>query len=304
VQPGPTSLLSVDPATNEVVAAVEAGIPLLSFPALTAGNGVVWLADQVGHTVSRFDAITARLTRTVAVPGSPRDIAVGAGAVWVIGTDQGEGTLIKINPATGAIQGTFDLPYSDPVAVTVSRSSVWIAANDLDGNAVIRVDASEPAQVAATFAFNQGILDIAGGDAAVWATAGGSSGGTVEATVTVTRIDAGEDRAAATIDLGSGGGTGRGSLALVGEEGWVIAGEGVVRFDTKTDTVTTVIAFTGNDLYAIAADAAGVWVGAGDQPGRLLRIDPVGNTFTAQIDRLNKATVLAVAIGASGVWAY
>jgi predicted Ser/Thr protein kinase len=300
----PTSLIRIDAATNELVAAVEAGIPLLSFPALSAGDGVVWLADQVGHTVSRFDADTATLTRTVAVPGSPRDITVGAGAVWVVGTDQGKGNLVKIDPATGGVRGAFDLPYSDPVAVTADGTSVWIAANDLDGDAVLRVDASEPTQITATIPFDSALLDIAGDGAAVWATAGGASSGTVEAPVTITRIDAEADRPVATVDLGSGGGTGRGSLALVDASGWVIAGEGVVRFDTAADTVRTTIPFTGNDLYAIAANAAGVWVGAGDQPGRLLRIDPSTNAFVAELAELGKSTVLAVVVDDDTVWAY
>ena len=304
VQLGPTSLLRVDPATNEVVAAVEAGIPLVSFPALTAGDGAVWLADQVGHTVSRFDAETATLTRTVAVPGSPRDIAVGAGAVWVVGTDQGEGTLTKINPATGAIQGTFDLPYSDPVAVTVSGSSVWIAANDFDGNAVVEIASTEPGRIAETIPFDTALLDIAGGGGTVWATAGGTEAGTVEAMVTATRIDAEAGRRAATIDVGPGGFTGVGSLATVDGAGWVLAGDGVVRFDTSTDTVSATIPFTGNDLYAIAADAAGVWVGAGDQPGRLLRIDPGTNALVAELAELDKSTVLAVVVDKGTVWAY
>ena len=263
----------------------------------------MWLADQVGHTVSRFDAETATLTRTVAVPGSPRDIAVGAGAVWVVGTDQGEGTLTKINPATGAIQGTFDLPYSDPVAVAVSGSSVWIAANDFDGNAVVEIASTEPGRIAETIPFDTALLDIAGGGGTVWATAGGTEAGTVEAMVTATRIDAEAGRRVATIDVGPGGFTGTGSLATVDGAGWVVAGDGVVRFDTSTDTVSATIPFR-NDLYAIAADAAGVWVGAGDQPGRLYRIDPSTNAFVAELAELGKSTVLAVVVDNGTVWAY
>jgi predicted Ser/Thr protein kinase len=290
VQPGPTSLLRVDPATNEVVVAVEAGIPLLGFPALAVGDGAVWLADQVGHTVSRFDAETATLTRTVAVPGSPRDVAVGAGAVWVVGTDQGEGTLVTIDLGTGAIRGTFE-------------SSLWIAANDLDGNAVIRVDASEPTQIAATIPFETGLLDIATGEGGVWATAGGM-GGSGPRPLTVTRLDSDTGRAVATIDLGRQNYTGGGSLAVAADTGWVIGDEGVIRFDTSTDTVSATIPFTGNDLYAIAADDAGVWVGAGDQPGRLVRIDPSTNAFVAELAELGKSTVLAVVVDKGTVWAY
>jgi DNA-binding beta-propeller fold protein YncE/predicted Ser/Thr protein kinase len=301
VQLGPTSLFRVDPATNEVVAAVEAGIPLLSFPALTAGDGVVWLADQVGHTVSRFDAATATLTRTVAVTGSPRDIAIGAGAVWVVGADQGEGTLVKIDPATGVIRATYGLAYSDPVGVTADETSVWIAANDLDGNAVVRLAASDATQMIA-IPFATALYDLATGPDGVWATSAQVGG--AGAALTVTRLDAETGRAAATIELGRQGRTGGGSLALAGDSGWVIGDAGVVRFDTRTDSVSATIPFSGNDLYAIAADPAGVWVGAGDQPGRLVRIDPSTNAVVAELAELGKSTVLAVVVDDDTVWAY
>jgi DNA-binding beta-propeller fold protein YncE len=303
VQLGATSLLRVDPATSEVVAAVEAGIPKVSFPALTADDGVVWLADQVGGTVSRFDADTATLTRTVAVAGSPRDIAVGAGAVWVIGTDQGEGTLVKIDAATGAKSGTFEVPYSDPVAVTADGSSVWIAAHDLEGNAVIRVDASDPTQITVTIPFETTLLDLASSPDGVWVTGGPvSASGPVP--LTATRLDAETGRVVAAIDLGSQGFTGGGAIALAGDSGWVVGDDGVIRFDRRTDTVSTTIPFTGNDLYTIAADAAGVWVGAGDQPGRLLRIDPSTNAFVAELAELGRAAVVAVVVDDGIVWAY
>ena len=51
--------------------------------ALAASKGLVWVANRLDGTVSRIDAKTNRVTATVAVGDTAEDVAVGAGVVWV-----------------------------------------------------------------------------------------------------------------------------------------------------------------------------------------------------------------------------
>ena len=49
---------------------------------MAVGAGSVWVASGDG-TVSRIDPNSGRVVATITVGGTPEDVAVGAGAVWV-----------------------------------------------------------------------------------------------------------------------------------------------------------------------------------------------------------------------------
>jgi YVTN family beta-propeller protein len=50
---------------------------------LAAGEGGVWVANAGGHTVTRIDPATNRVTRTIDLHNPPAGVAVGPGRVWV-----------------------------------------------------------------------------------------------------------------------------------------------------------------------------------------------------------------------------
>ena len=52
---------------------------------MAVGERAVWVANAKDGTVSRIDPATNQVTATVRVGGSPRDVAVGSGRVWVAG---------------------------------------------------------------------------------------------------------------------------------------------------------------------------------------------------------------------------
>jgi YVTN family beta-propeller protein len=75
---------------------------------------------------------------TIPVGLRPFRVAAGAGAIWV--TNRAEGTVSRIDPATGAVSGTFDGVGAGPSRVMVAQGSVWVT--DEDGRAVFRLDAA------------------------------------------------------------------------------------------------------------------------------------------------------------------
>jgi DNA-binding beta-propeller fold protein YncE len=50
---------------------------------VAAGAGAVWVASALDHEVSRVDPATGKIVARIPIDGSPREITVGAGGVWV-----------------------------------------------------------------------------------------------------------------------------------------------------------------------------------------------------------------------------
>ena len=70
------------------------------------------MANAIDGTVSRIDPATARVTETIEIAGSPEDIVVGKGAVWVVAheitdaAEENDADTVKIGVLT-ACEGTF-----------------------------------------------------------------------------------------------------------------------------------------------------------------------------------------------------
>jgi len=112
----------IDAHTKQIVA-----IPLRFPPGgIAAGNGAVWVTDQLGAVVARIDPITNRIVETIPVGREPTGVAVGAGSVWVANTL--DGSISRINPASGRVEKTIYLKVS-PKNVTVANGAVWVAAS-------------------------------------------------------------------------------------------------------------------------------------------------------------------------------
>jgi hypothetical protein len=100
-------VLRVDPATNEVVAALGGARTLTETQVLVGGKTRIvasaagaWVAGLQSGTLLRIDA-TSNTTSVVATLQPPiRDIALGLGAVWVLHGDAGRVT--RIDPVTGS----------------------------------------------------------------------------------------------------------------------------------------------------------------------------------------------------------
>ncbi len=99
---------------------------------LAVGAGAVWVISRSRPTVTRIDVSTGAEKRLV-VGGDPQRIAVGQGAVWVSNDD---GSVSRIDLSTKNIRR---IPVGrDPRGIAVGRGAVWVA-NSLDGTAT-RID--------------------------------------------------------------------------------------------------------------------------------------------------------------------
>lgn len=153
-----------------------------------APDGDVWLPasdtfggtevpyDEATHVVVRIDPLRQRVVARVPVPHPMSALAVGAGAVWVTGTDFGpgerpRGSLVRIDPARNEVAATVDLGEGSPSDVAVGFGSVWVS--DSTANAVYRVDPGT-AVVVSEIAVDGGPTSLAVTDDAVWVTKPGT----------------------------------------------------------------------------------------------------------------------------------
>jgi YVTN family beta-propeller protein len=102
-----------------------ATIPLRFAPKdIAAGAGAVWLTSQLDDTVSRIDPATNEVTATIPVGRGASGVAVGAGSVWV--ANAFDGTLSRIDPHTLSVE-TIDVEGS-PDDVALGAGAVWVTA--------------------------------------------------------------------------------------------------------------------------------------------------------------------------------
>ena len=106
------------------------------FSAVAVSEHGVWVVgDPLDRSLWRIDPSTGQLVVTIRLPFAPKDVAFGAGSVWV--TSQLDDTLSRIDPVTSEIAKT--IPVGEGAAgVAFGAGSVWVA-NAVEGT-VSRVD--------------------------------------------------------------------------------------------------------------------------------------------------------------------
>jgi branched-chain amino acid transport system substrate-binding protein len=156
-----------------------------SFP-VAAGGGDVWYADGTQGIAGTVEVPTVLPPSRVVVPADNSnllsayqvfdDVAVGPGAVWVVGDAFGR-TLWRLDPASDKVAATIPLPFV-PGAVAVGEGAVWVTS--LLGDTVSRIDPATN-KIVRTIPVGLGVSDVVAAAGAVWATSAGDR--------TVTRID-------------------------------------------------------------------------------------------------------------------
>jgi DNA-binding beta-propeller fold protein YncE len=112
-------------------------------PVLAADAGGAWLVgldEREGFLLTRVPTGDGAI-RTYALNVEPRAVAVGAGAVWVLGHRPGDNEVLRINKATGAVTGRAWFPDAgrvDSLAVGLGGVFVTYSASAT----VYRVDAA------------------------------------------------------------------------------------------------------------------------------------------------------------------
>jgi streptogramin lyase len=265
-------------------------------------------------SVLRLDPVSAEIQASVDVQ-RPHAIAVGEGAVWVIGF--WNDTVTRIDPATDRVVAAIklSLPYEVapgdrafiPSDVAVGEGAVWVVTGR---GAVARLDPVTN-EVAAVIELPRVTITggIAAGEGAVWV-AGNVSGvhridpatNLVTATIPVFR---GEDAALAVEEVVVGGG------AVWAEGVWAIRGvdeSGHVEYKaTEEAAIARIDPAAGRlevsvpkrpELDFMGVEDGAIWLGEG--PG-LVRIDPDTARVTAMLRAEDEGRVVAVRSGSAWV---
>jgi hypothetical protein len=190
----------------------------------------------------RLEPRTVRL-RTIGIPGAPRELAVGLGAVWVAAerSDAAGAAILRIHPKTRRVVAAIRAPGKSVVAgLAVGAGAVW--ATDLALGQVLRIDPATNRIVARiplpTAPFRP--FAIAVGEGAVWVTVPTNVKGAV------VRIDPKTNKAAERpIEVGYGP-----NAIAVGAGGvWVtntnVAGGSLMRIDPKRGRVVAKLRLDG-----------------------------------------------------------
>ncbi len=147
----------------------------------------VWIANPNGRSLDLLAPPYTGIARAVPLPGSPRLVAAGEGAVWVVGGRM----LWRVDPGSQRVVARIQLPFA-PQAVDAGNGGIWLV--DRDGDAVVRVD---PATGRPTkrIRVGHGPVAVAVGADSVWAANRGDG--------TVSRIDPSQNAVVRTIRVGS-----------------------------------------------------------------------------------------------------
>jgi ABC-type branched-subunit amino acid transport system substrate-binding protein/predicted Ser/Thr protein kinase len=228
---------------------------------VAVGAGAAWVLNNERETVSRIDPRTKRVTKRFRTPGVPSELAVGAGALWVGRAGAGDGRN-----------------------VTVGISQLDLETGRVKSSVRLRGEGD-------TFPI-AGTPRIAVGAGAVWA---------VNPDGRVSRIDPESGRLEAIVSTRLDPFT-----IAAGREGVWVLGEGaddtnvVARVDPRTNRVTRKIPIAADDLFGIAVGAGSVWAAA-PREGVVWRVDPGSRAITRTIDV--GVGVGFVSFGERAVWA-
>ena len=200
-----------------------------------------------------------------AVGDAPDGIAIGAGAIWAVGS--GDGTLTRIDPVTGK---TTSVDVGDePDSVIVAFDSVWVSVTGEDK--VVRLSAAEEPELQETYDVGDKPEGLDASSRAVWVANSGD--GTVsqitEATGNINPVSVGGQ----PVDLAIGAGA-----------VWVADASGarVARVDGGQGKLVTRVE-VGRNPRAVTIIDRDVWVAtAGD--GRAWRIDGDANRTTGNVE--------------------
>jgi streptogramin lyase len=115
--------------------------------AVTVAFGAVWVVNDRGDRLIRFNPRSGRAEARIPVPQETRSVAAAARGLWVAGVGPldavsrpaGRGALGRINARGNVAFGRLTPLGREPVSLTVSRGVVWVA--NLRDSTVARIDA-------------------------------------------------------------------------------------------------------------------------------------------------------------------
>lgn len=128
----PEQVTIVDAQFGQVSGVVD--VPGARAPATAVALGRdVWVANPNGRRLDLLSPPYTGIAESVSMPGAPRLVAAGEGAVWAVGGR----ALWRVDPRALRVVASIRLPFA-PRAIDVGNGGVWLA--DSREDAVLRVD--------------------------------------------------------------------------------------------------------------------------------------------------------------------
>ena len=170
---GPAAtIIRIDPASNKVVATIQAGRPVCC---LAFGANAVWAASMATDTVVRIDPAANAVVDAFPSGGlAPGGIAFGDGYVWVANHHGNPtGSVAKIDPATDTVTDVIPVGAATfmggPNALAAVPGSVWTDVPNL--SALVRIDTATDT-ISATIPVPGACGEAAANSQQVWASGG------------------------------------------------------------------------------------------------------------------------------------
>ncbi|HZX71563.1 MAG TPA: PQQ-binding-like beta-propeller repeat protein [Rhodanobacter sp.] len=186
---GPNSVSRIDPKTNTVTATVKLGGEPCS--GLATGFGSLWI-PLCGKKpmLAKIDLKSGTLTDVFKVGPAQNEggVATSSDSVWLV-IDK-NGTLVRIDPFTGAIRQKVHVPPGS-YNPRFSDGQIWVTR--ADGSEMTSIDATTGSKIA-TVTTGPGPHFLTDGDGAVWTLDQGDG--------TLTRVDT-RTKATSSISLGT-----------------------------------------------------------------------------------------------------
>jgi hypothetical protein len=181
----PEQVTMVDAQFGQISGVVEVAGARTPATAVAFGRDV-WVANPSGRRLELLAPPYTAISASVRLPGAPRLVAAGEGAVWAVGGR----TLWRVDPRALRLVASIRLPFT-PAAIDAGRGGVWLA--DRSGDVLVRIDPGT-GRTTQSIKVGDAPTAIAVGANAVWV-ANGADG-------TVSRIDPRRNAVDETIRVG------------------------------------------------------------------------------------------------------
>jgi streptogramin lyase len=253
--------------------------------AVTRGPGGAIVAPP--NSLGVVDPISRELEQAIAVGNAPTEVGASDEWVWVLNSNDGTGTISRIDPETRTRVSTFSVGGT-PRNLVFAFGSLWVGTAE---GRVVRVDPSTDlpeeewtlrnAGEETAFETDQGAGWLAAGREAVWA-------GSLR---TISRIDP------ATSEMDPRPSEFWGPMAYGFGSLWILGPE-LQRLSPATMRRVATVEFPESSSN-VATGLGAVWV-ADDEGGAVLRVDPREERISRTYDV--EGGPLGVAVGLDAVW--
>lgn len=265
----------IQPTETESTPGIIAIVPVAMGPTtLAATSDFIWVESHREGIVTRIDPLENKeVTRLEDVPVHC-SVASGGGFVWAAQAHSDgspsldEGRVTKIDPASGAVVGSIELPTACGVAA--DDNDVWVTSPM--GSKVVRYDVAT-LQERAVIPLGADVFEVKFAPEAVWVSGASDRG-------TVWRIDPDTNQVLTSISLSDPSPIG---LEVAFDSVWVGSrNKGVIyRIDPTTNTITATIKVNYN-IGGIGVGPDAIWAsGFGD--GTIYKIDPTTNSVLGSL---------------------